>query len=825
MDKRTLIFAIAAFAALFAVNTYFKWQHEDQVLQWNTEQRFKKTEKLQSLESKIATETATLEELPLVTIYQDSQGTTLLGEAVLTGNALFTISLDSKSPDTVYTINEEKKAEKYTLLQGTSQPQELLIYQSEAKKPLVIGSLPDIGNEELQVLYFENPKQNIPTRVELATYSDGLFNLASETLENLKLGLDPNYKKEILPKDTGLVLINSKERYQPVGIYQGRNKNFIPLEDIVSVENKTSTSLHTEQEFYVLENDYVQLVFSNVGGALAEINLPFHSGNDLASVVKPIEIDRDMQINHPYNAHFPAHPYFTPGETPTGPFVKNPEGPIGGYYPLIRRDLVETGNWDSVSINPRYYALNLISEQPEVAELLYKVKYFDKTTLTLEAEQRRRKITKTFSLQKEQAAPYCFDLTIKIDGDRRGLWLSSGVPEVELFSGNPEPVLKYRITRNQKPVIEVIPLPKETTTNSSIQPDWLCNSNGFFGIIMDPLNDVSDGFKAIYVPGQTVPSRLVEVDQAYNHFPAETLPGYLLSMPIRTNQKALNYRIFAGPFSDSVLKAVDKIYSDPATDYTPDYIASQSWHGFFSVISEPFARFLFVLMKFFYSLTHSWGFSIILLTVALRIMMYPLNAWSTKSMLKMQQIAPEVAAIQERNKKDPKKAQIEIMKLYSEKGANPFSGCLPLLIQMPFLIGMFDLLKTTFELRGASFIPGWIDNLSAPDVLFSWGTPIFFIGNEFHLLPFLLGGVMFLQQRMSTPAIDPDKMTDQQRQQKTMMAFMPILFTFMFYHFPSGLNIYWLSSMLLGMLQQWWTQKRLAKEAAKPTVIVPKLKK
>lgn len=825
MDKRTLIFAVAAFAALFAVNTYFKWQHEDQIHQWSLEQRIKKTERLQTLESKIATETATPEELPLVSIYKDKEGTTLLGDAISTGNALFTISKDSKSPDSVYVISDEMKGEKYILTHEASQPQELLIYQSEAKKPLLIGKLPDIGNEDLQVVLFGNPQQNTPTTIQLATYSDGLFHLASETLENLKSGLDPAFTKTAPLRDTGLVLMHSKERYQPVGIYHGRNKNFISLEDIVAIENKTAEIQPTEQEYYVLENDYVQLVFSNIGGALAEINLPFHSGSDPASVVWPIEIDRDMQTNHPYNARFPAHSYFTASENSEGPFVKNPEGTLGGYYPLIRRDLMETGNWDSISINPRYYALTLISEQPEVADLVYKVKHFDKTTLVLEAEQRRRKITKTFSLPKEQAAPYCFDLSMKIEGDRRGLWLSSGVPEVELFSGSPEPVLKYRITRNQKSVVEVIPLPKETTTNSSIHPDWLCNSNGFFGIIMDPLNDVTDGFKASYVPGQTVPSRLVEVDQAYNRFPADTLPGYLLAMPIKSTQKVLNYRIFAGPFSDSILKTVDKTYSDPATGYTPDYIASQSWHGFFSVISEPFAKFLFILMKFFHSITHSWAFSIILLTVALRIMMYPLNAWSTKSMLKMQQIAPEVAAIQERNKNDPKKAQLEIMKLYSEKGANPFSGCIPLLIQMPFLIGMFDLLKTTFELRGASFIPGWIDNLSAPDVLFSWGTPIFFIGNQFHLLPFLLGGVMFLQQRMSTPPVDLNKMTDQQRQQRTMMALMPIIFTFMFYHFPSGLNIYWLSSMLLGILQQWWTQKRLAKEAEKPTLIVPKLKK
>jgi len=145
---------------------------------------------------------------------------------------------------------------------------------------------------------------------------------------------------------------------------------------------------------------------------------------------------------------------------------------------------------------------------------------------------------------------------------------------------------------------------------------------------------------------------------------------------------------------------------------------------------------------------------------------------------------------------------------------NPISGCLPLLIQMPFLIGMFDLLKSTFELRGASFIPGWIDNLAAPDVLFSWSTPIFFIGTEFHLLPFLLGGVMFLQQKVSSSLpTDGRPLTDQQKQQKMMGTMMTGVFTIMFYNFPSGLNIYWLSSMLLGIMQQWWTQKRFKNRA------------
>ena len=119
------------------------------------------------------------------------------------------------------------------------------------------------------------------------------------------------------------------------------------------------------------------------------------------------------------------------------------------------------------------------------------------------------------------------------------------------------------------------------------------------------------------------------------------------------------------------------------------------------------------------------------------------------------------------------------------------------------------MLKSTFELRGAPFIPGWIDNLTAPDVLFSWNYPVIFFGTDFHLLPFLLGAVMYLQQRFSSPLPkDKSLMTDQQKQQKMMGNIMTVVFTVMFYHFPSGLNLYWLSSMLLGIAQQWWMNGR-----------------
>lgn len=575
-----------------------------------------------------------------------------------------------------------------------------------------------------------------------------------------------------------------------------------------------TAQVKSQELFYVLENEYQQLVFSNRGAALTEINLPFKGHTDKESVVREIDFDREMVKQHPENARFPSHPYYTPGKK-AGEMTEHEEGALGGYYPLLRRDIIESSDQKTIRVAPRYYALNIVSEYPELAELVYEVKHFDEKSIVFEALQSHRRITKTYSIEEEEkGAPYCLNLTIDIEGDSRGLWLTSGVPEVEWISGGPAPALKYRITRNQKAVVETIDLPQDSTTVSSTNPDWICNSNGFLGMILDPLSEINPGYRVQQVSGTAVPSRLVEIDQKYDKFKAQNMPGYMMMLPLKSTGGTMKYRIFAGPFSNRILKEVDNTFSNEATGYNPDYIACQTFHGWFAFISEPFAKFLFILMDFFHQLTGSWGFSIILLTVALRVMLYPLNAWSTKSMLNMQHIAPDVAAIQEKYKKDPKKAQAEIMTLYKERGVNPLSGCLPLLIQMPFLIGMFDLLKSTFELRGAVFVPGWIDDLTAPDVLFSWGTPIFFIGNQFHLLPFLLGAVMFFQQKlMSTTPTDPNLMTDQQRQQKAMGTMMTIVFTVMFYNFPSGLNIYWLSSMILGIAQQWWTGKQFKQKA------------
>jgi YidC/Oxa1 family membrane protein insertase len=828
MDKRTLLFLLAVAASFFLINLFFQYQNRETMERWTQQQGVRKAQKIRQLEADIAQRSAKETELPLMELYADPEAKEFLTSGLMDEQLIITLAWQPKPPQRVYVRKwGSKQAPEGVNLIAFPENSSLCIYASGLPEKLLIGHLPDFGKYDLQLISLYPRQRAAPFRITIADYVDGHFSLPLAQLIKLREEIAESKEDEEairkLEKErpsSGLVVLKTLSGYLPVAIYNSETHTAIYLDEMESmtdlvkkpVEKEAITAAKLmEEKFFVLENDYQQLVFSNYGAALVEINLPFPSPKNTKSVVREIEFDREMVEYHPYNARFPVHPYYTPGNKSEGPYEEHIEGKLGGYYPLIRRDLIEYHQRKIVREAPRFYALNIVSEYPEVAELVYQVKHFDKNRIVFEAQQAHRRITKTFSvITEEQGAPYCLELTIQIEGESRGLWLTSGVPEVEWISGAPAPSLKYRITRHQKAEVEEIDLPKDALTNSSLFPDWVSNSNGFLGVILNPISTIDAGYRAQYISGTQLPSRLVALDIENKRFKAQDLPGYMLLLPLNSKGGEMKFHVFAGPYSDDILKAVDRHYSDPAIGYNPDFIASQTFHGWFSFISEPFAKFLFVLMNFFYSLSGSWALSIVLLTVALRLMLYPLNAWSTRSMLSMQQVAPEVAKIQAKYPKDPKKAQLEIMQLYRDRKINPMSGCLPLLIQMPFLIGMFDLLKSTFALRGASFIPGWIDNLTSPDVLFSWKTPIFFIGNQFHLLPIILGVVMFFQQRMmSKLPDDPSQWTDQQRQQRAMGSMMTIVFAVMFYHFPSGLNIYWLSSLLLGMLQQWWTQRQI----------------
>ncbi len=205
--------------------------------------------------------------------------------------------------------------------------------------------------------------------------------------------------------------------------------------------------------------------------------------------------------------------------------------------------------------------------------------------------------------------------------------------------------------------------------------------------------------------------------------------------------------------------------------------------GWFSVVAMP----LFWVLKFFYKYLGNYGWAIIFLTILVRVPFIPILNKSQQSMKKMQKIQPLMAELKEKYKKDPQKLQKETMLLYKKHKVNPVGGCLPMLLQIPVFIALYNVLLKAIELRDAPFI-FWITDLSVKD--------------PYYVLPIVMGLTMVIQQKMTPTAMDP--------KQAKMMMLMPIIFTFMFLTFPAGLVIYWLVNNILGIIQQYYANKKAA---------------
>ena len=238
--------------------------------------------------------------------------------------------------------------------------------------------------------------------------------------------------------------------------------------------------------------------------------------------------------------------------------------------------------------------------------------------------------------------------------------------------------------------------------------------------------------------------------------------------------------LFIGPKELETLQAVGKGL-DRAIDF-----------GYFGFVSQPFLQ----VLHFFHRFTGSYGLDIILLTVLIKLLMAPLTHKSFASMKQMQKLQPQMEKLKEKYGSDKEKLNKEIMELYRRNGVNPLGGCLPMVLQFPVFIGLYNALSTPIELRHAPFM--WIKDLSRPD----WESlPLAVAGWHFGIpiLTILMGASMFIQQWMTPTAGDPN--------QRKIMLLMPLMFTFMFVSFPAGLTVYWLVNNLLTIAQQYWINR------------------
>ncbi len=249
-------------------------------------------------------------------------------------------------------------------------------------------------------------------------------------------------------------------------------------------------------------------------------------------------------------------------------------------------------------------------------------------------------------------------------------------------------------------------------------------------------------------------------------------------VPYKGGLQSNTFKVFIGPLDYNIAKSygIEKLIN----------------FGFKYGIRQIAEFFMLPIFKGIHHFVPNFGISIILFSILMKLLLYPLSISQMKTSQKMQLLTPEMNKMRERYKDDPTKQQQETMKLYSEYGINPAGGCLPLLLQMPILFALWNVLRTSIDLRHSEFI-WWIKDLSVPDKVFDFGFS--FLGIS-HLsgLALLMGITMFVQQKMTIT--DP--------RQKTMVYMMPVMFTLMFANFPAGLNLYYFVFNLLSIGQQYY---------------------
>ena len=240
-------------------------------------------------------------------------------------------------------------------------------------------------------------------------------------------------------------------------------------------------------------------------------------------------------------------------------------------------------------------------------------------------------------------------------------------------------------------------------------------------------------------------------------------------------EKLYTYKVYFGPKKLDIMKSVgSNLYK--AVNF-----------GWFDVIAQP----TLYLLNFFYGIVKNYGIAIILVTIIFKAVFWPITQKGLKSMKNMQKLQPKMVKLKEKYKDDPARMNKEVMNLYKTYKVNPLGGCLPMVLQIPVFFALYKVLLMCVELRHAPFML-WISDLSAPDRL-PIGIDIPYLGG-IPVLTLLMGGSMFLQQKMTPTTADPT--------QAKIMMFLPVLFTFMFVNFASGLVLYWFVNNLLAIFQQ-----------------------
>jgi YidC/Oxa1 family membrane protein insertase len=333
------------------------------------------------------------------------------------------------------------------------------------------------------------------------------------------------------------------------------------------------------------------------------------------------------------------------------------------------------------------------------------------------------------------------------------------------------------------------------------RPAWAAISGKYFALIAIPyLAQYDISFSERAEPGVVSSSRL-----------------NIIRPSVNASKVADTYRFYLGPKTQETLAT----YNTGRNDFgvkDMHLIEVASTRG----ILAPLERVLKWFLLIFYRIVPNYGIAIIMVTLLVKIVFFPLTKKGSLATLRMQALSPKIKELQEKHKSNPQKLNAEMAAFYKQEGYNPLAGCLPMLLQIPLFIAMYSLFNNHFDLRGAMFIPGWIPDLSLPESIYNF-PPEFklpILGwNALRLLPFIYVGSQLLYGRVTRT---PDQQGN--AQMKMMLYVMPIMFFFILYNVPSGLLLYWIFSNLLTLVQQVIINKYFlpkTKQAIPQPVIAP----
>ncbi|MDR3114722.1 MAG: membrane protein insertase YidC [Treponema sp.] len=443
----------------------------------------------------------------------------------------------------------------------------------------------------------------------------------------------------------------------------------------------------------------------------------------------------------------------------------------------------------------------------------YTVAFYRDFTLGSAGDEGMFRLIKTYTFKPRE---YMFELTIHLEGGHStsGFNFSGAAytltfgPQIGPYFEKLDQRYEYRHyytytngKQKQEKVSDQAPLKIMT------RPSWAAIAGKYFTFIALPyINQYEMEFSTRPEPGISSASRFS-----------------LIRLPVNSSRTEDTYRFYLGPKNQNSLA----VYTNGNNDFNlrdMNLIKVANTSGFLGPLETVLKWFL----TCFYRLIPNYGVAILFLTLLVKLLLFPLTKKGSESTLRMQVLSPKIKEIQAKYKDNPAKINTEMAELYKKEGYNPLAGCLPMLLQLPIFIAMYNLFNNHFDLRGALFIPGWIPDLSLPESIFTFAPfrlPL--LGwSDIRLLPFIYVGSQLLYGKITQT---PDQQGN--AQMKMMFYIMPIVFFFVLYDVPSGLLLYWIISNLLSLVQQVAINKYLAKKRAgmavanPEPVIAPKKKK